>query len=103
DRSHRNPAGLHCHVPVAAAFRSHCLRLYGAVWHHHRVAHRLGLATLPVNHPRMNNPHAFASSAASGWLRGLSVLLVLALVTYLVLEKPVALGDLVQQIQALPW
>ncbi|MFN3496411.1 MAG: YbhN family protein [Hydrogenophaga sp.] len=39
---------------------------------------------------------------ATGWLRGLSVLLVLALVAYLVVVRPVAINELVQQVQNLP-
>lgn len=50
----------------------------------------------------MNAPQTPAQGTAAGWLRGLSVLLVLALVAYLLIAKPVSLGDLVQQVQALP-
>jgi len=50
----------------------------------------------------MTTPEAPAPPTAAGWLRGFSVLLVLAMVTYLVVAKPVAMADLVQQIQALP-
>ncbi len=50
----------------------------------------------------MTSPPSAAPRAATGWLRGFSLLLVLALVAYLVLAKPVAMGDLVQQIRQLP-
>lgn len=50
----------------------------------------------------MNPPQTSAPRTSTGWLRGLSVLLVLALIAYLVMAKPVALGDLAQRVQTLP-
>ena len=50
----------------------------------------------------MNPTQTSAPRTNTGWLRGISVLLVLALIVYLVMAKPVALGDLVQRVQTLP-
>jgi uncharacterized membrane protein YbhN (UPF0104 family) len=50
----------------------------------------------------MNPPHVSAPRTGSAWLRGLSVLLVLALVAYLVVARPVELGDLMHRFQDLP-